>query len=310
LLIAKIYSELLNPHALPLPDDEISVINDIGDKRGAIPRLISETSERVVEDEEKNKNLIVYYSFENQIPGSTKIKDESGYDNNGIIDVGGMLLEIPGSTCNAAAYLWDQSIKVTFGTPDGVPKNGFSISLWLKMIITEGERTVFIAKGKKFGVLLIKFFDKRVYFSYSQCFNCVVYFNLVAETNITHDWYHLVATYNATNGIAQLYMDGMPLNRTWNKDFAPFKYWGNDVKVGENQGQSSLRGFVDDLRIFNYALTSQEVEFLSMSCCFHHCNLKPMPYAQNPELYLHDPKIRNKKEMDNFYKFKDLDAID
>ncbi|KAF0990816.1 hypothetical protein HZS_8043 [Henneguya salminicola] len=256
--IVKILTELLNPHAIPLPENDISSVDEIGEKRGGIPRLLFESSQRQYDDEEKNKNLIVFYSFENQISGSSKVKDESGFDNNGIIDIGGMLLEIPGSTCNVAAYLWDQSLKITFSTPDGVPKNGFSISIWIKMLITEGERTVFKARGRRFGVITLMFYDKTAYFSYKSCFNCSEYFTVIAETNITHEWFHLAATYNATNGIAQLYINGMPLNRTWNKDFKPFQYWGNDVRIGGNQGHSSLRGFIDDLRIFNYALTSQE----------------------------------------------------
>ncbi|KII67173.1 hypothetical protein RF11_11228 [Thelohanellus kitauei] len=38
-------------------------------------------------------NLILYYSFDNQNYGASKVKDESGFDNNGMIDIGGLLLE-------------------------------------------------------------------------------------------------------------------------------------------------------------------------------------------------------------------------
>lgn len=63
---------------------------------------------------------------------------------------------MPGSTCGVASYLWDQSVKISFSTPDGVPKEGVSISLWLKMLVSDGERIIFTARGRRFGIMTIK----------------------------------------------------------------------------------------------------------------------------------------------------------
>lgn len=123
----------------------------------------------------------------------------------------------------------------------------------------------------------------------------------------------MAATYNATTGIAQIYINGIPLNRTWNKSFGPLKYWGNDVRIGGFSGRS-VKGFVDDVRIYNYALSSAEIQLLAMSCCFHSCKQglrflileKPIDIKKPTELFEKD----NYKEMNPNARSKTLYSSD
>jgi prepilin-type N-terminal cleavage/methylation domain-containing protein len=75
-------------------------------------------------------------------------------------------------------------------------------------------------------------------------------------------WYHVVGTYNSATGIQALYLNGTK-NAESNKG-AGVKirsFSSQPFEIGRNPGNSSWRfnGFVDDVRVYNQALTASAV---------------------------------------------------
>ncbi|KII73405.1 hypothetical protein RF11_09123 [Thelohanellus kitauei] len=80
-------------------------------------------------------------------------------------------------------------------------------------------------------------------------------------------WTHVTGTYNSSTGIAQIYIDGKPVNRTYGPGKLS-KDWTCLAHIGGRCNNKALMGFVDEFRIYNYALNSQEVKELFSKCKF------------------------------------------
>lgn len=92
-------------------------------------------------------------------------------------------------------------------------------------------------------------------------------FEVAAELVPVKTWTHVVGTFNSTTGIAQVYIDGKATNRTYGYGKMS-KDWSCIAHIGGQCNSKALMGFIDEFRIYNYALSSREVENIFSACSF------------------------------------------
>jgi hypothetical protein len=80
--------------------------------------------------------------------------------------------------------------------------------------------------------------------------------NIESDRNIIdNNWHHILGTYDGS--VMKLYVDGV-LSKTEDKWFPGDIAYGNyDLYIGD-----SFNGQIDDVRIYNYALTPTQVKTL------------------------------------------------
>ncbi|MEP9410004.1 MAG: SBBP repeat-containing protein [Candidatus Brocadia sp.] len=73
-------------------------------------------------------------------------------------------------------------------------------------------------------------------------------------------WYHVAGTYNKTTGEQKLYVDGLPVNTQTHppgNTIVPLTF--PDMRIGFERGNTYFNGIVDDVHLYNRALSDQEI---------------------------------------------------
>ncbi|MDD4027297.1 MAG: LamG domain-containing protein, partial [Candidatus Shapirobacteria bacterium] len=199
--------------------------------------------------------------------------DWSGIGNTGVINIGSSGTQNSLGTCaigTSAAWTNGTSGKVNSslnfdGTDDKIVLSGTSsslpsgssprsISLFFKYqnlpntyntIVGYGTASTSNANG-----LIMQNNNKLLYFGYGN--------DLISNATLSSNtWYHIVGTYD-NNSIARLYINGKLDNsgsHTWNTILNKF-YIGEQI----NESSEYFSGQIDDVRIYNYALTVEQIK--------------------------------------------------
>lgn len=89
-------------------------------------------------------------------------------------------------------------------------------------------------------------------------------FEYQTETNTYNDdnWHHMVLTYDGLAFV--VYIDGDPVFNVSGAAYSPVFYGTGELAIGRDGGHSSdyFQGIIDDVRIYNRALSANEVESL------------------------------------------------
>jgi len=132
-----------------------------------------------------------------------------------------------------------------------------TVSIWFKREVANSDNIIFVY-GTPSGQQ-----------AYGTSYNgSNTFFNFSYVTSISNfynpgmDWHHLVTTFDATK-TAKMYMDGSLViqgnNLNWNTVLTPNGFWLGGLFTTNG---SPFTGDLDELKIFNYALTSNEVDSL------------------------------------------------
>ncbi|MCE7868671.1 MAG: LamG domain-containing protein, partial [Candidatus Brocadia sp. AMX2] len=82
--------------------------------------------------------------------------------------------------------------------------------------------------------------------------------------NSVGSWYHVAGTYNKATGEQKLYVNGQLVNTQYhpagNTVMPSTQY--PDMKIGGSGNNGYFKGKIDDVRLYNQPLTSQEVQDL------------------------------------------------
>lgn len=143
------------------------------------------------------------------------------------------------------------------------PIADFSVSMWMKLDAISIWTSIFYANfSKGFCSILPHAFDGRASFRVKLDAEDVWY-DTGAATNIIPDkWYHVVATYNTKTSISCLYFNGELFG---SRTDLPFINSPLRILIGGDVYQDSFAGFISDFKIFDQALSSNDVlkEYLS-----------------------------------------------
>jgi len=134
----------------------------------------------------------------------------------------------------------------------GASKDTGAISLWVKASAPSGSM---VSTAGTYARIYLKYSDvgDQVYF---QLGNPSAYLTGNISVNI---WHHMVGVWN--NGLASLYIDGISVAS--NVAYTGLTEVQNPMTIGSFGGGSVfLNGLIDDVRIYNYALTPLQIKLL------------------------------------------------
>ncbi len=194
--------------------------------------------------------IIAEYTFDNtlnNINGNTPFDTKSG------------MLYVPnrfGAT-DKALYI----IGGTSATIADLPVNNSSrsISIWIRPTHINSDNVIFTyGSGSGDSAYGASFNSTTMYnFSYSSNLS-------YATSTVVNNWKHMVYTYEQSTGVAKIYIDGVLKNSgtfsAWNTGNYGKFYLGSIFGSG-----SEYVGYVDDLKIYNYAISAADVTALFTS---------------------------------------------
>lgn len=136
-----------------------------------------------------------------------------------------------------------------------------SISIWIKPTTVNSDNVIF-SYGSPAGTQAY-----GASFSGTSMYNFTYSTNLpYATTTVAHEWKHLVVTFENETKDAKMYVNGVLAASgnfpDWSTAIGPTFYLG--TLFGGNS--SSFNGVLDDLKIYNRAITDSEVALLYGSC--------------------------------------------
>lgn len=194
-------------------------------------------------------NAQVYFTFDN-LSGSTVIDKMGNYNAtiNGDVDI------VPGFDGNSADFPGSTSSYIDFGSSLLTASTEFTISLWAKMtsyghMISKGTTTLsdgFIFFRKVDGQEDFRLRDGGV------ISDGVSFLSNIRDGN----WHHLVAVYSPDG--QKLYFDGQ-LDNSTTEYLGELNVTG-DWRMGRDpRTQDPYSGELDNVRIYDFALTDQEI---------------------------------------------------
>ncbi len=162
------------------------------------------------------------------------------------------------------------SDSLTFGNGDiDYP---FTITAWINM----SDATNFTIVSKRLGEQYAEYalytnHSDYMYFSLYDNYNNISSFIYTNETLTTYekDWIFVVATYNGTGGHngTKIYVNAILQNFSKGNQSGEYDYTAmhNEdcpLYIGTNQSETSSRGKIDELRIYNKSMTQKEISAL------------------------------------------------
>eukprot|EP00794_Sanderia_malayensis_P012969 gene12969-14302_t len=212
------------------------------------------------------KRLVTYLDFE-KFNGATA-SDESGFDNNAQMSTGVLVAKIPDSNCGNVAYLFCTDISFMSTEFQAKPKVAVTVAAWVYLIKIEGSHSIFHTIGSTHTMGQYHFevnFGNVRWFHRNESQNTV--FEAEAHEVKPHEWTHIAGTYNATNGFANIYINGEIKNHSIGQGFLS-RDWGGEAKIANSKMGRPLEGLIDEFRIYNYALSPEEIKALYEKCKF------------------------------------------
>jgi len=236
------------------------------------PELVAVASQSTdcdEDDEDEPKRLVVYFNFEKvNHKKPNLINDKSGYENSGIMAIGGEILKYSDSdfTCNQASRLWDSDISLKGDTFQAKPRKAITIAAWVKLEEKQGQHSIFdtIGTAHSQGQFHFEVNDGVVrWFHRDQ--NQKVVFETMAHTVPRSKWTHLAGEYNSKTGQAKVFINGDIHNMSIGEGELS-RDWGVRAGIGNHEKHRPLRGAIDEFRIYNYALKPDEIKALVSAC--------------------------------------------
>lgn len=206
------------------------------------------------------ESLVAYYPF------NGNANDESGNNHHGIVT--GATLAKDRNEINNSAYYFDGSSYITIDAADSVlnvNSNGFTLSFWVKPIKNQSVSSApivsygygsaggyCVAYWEQYGMFRTTFYD----YSWSGIYVAIDELN-------DYDWYMYTFTYDGNT--LKEFINGVFINETKGSYFPTTPTGTYTLKFGaESKNANNLfKGYIDDIRIYNIALTDIEVANLS-----------------------------------------------
>lgn len=191
--------------------------------------------------------------------------DSSGFGNNGTTNWGanssGMDCTVAGKQGKACDFDGSDDY-INIGDLNETANN-FSISAWVNPSALDTSNTIY-AKNESSTqeeIMLGVDIGGTVSFFTPDSSSCTNAWNYIGTTTTLSigSWHHVVAVYDDDNNQKLLYLDGKLENST--SDTVNLPDCGIDGKIGLSQrGPTYFYGKIDEFKIFNYALTAEQVK--------------------------------------------------
>lgn len=189
-----------------------------------------------------------------------------------------------GNTCTISGAVWTNSGKsgkalnfdgnytyLDCGTKSSLNLNSsFTASAWVKTnkssetyqaILMKSENNYPESLGQQGWELIYRSSSAGFRFGIRDQNDKAVLVNALPSGNIG-DWHHVVGVYDDSNNTMRLYIDGIVRASSTKASLASFNAPDWSFKIGRYAGGYSFRGTIDEVRVYNRALSAQEVSSL------------------------------------------------
>ena len=235
-----------------------------------------------------DSGMVAYYNFESisGVDGETVI-DQSGNGHDGICreDISNIKAPtlVPGPTGLGDALYFDGNFYIEIPNHEDFDiTQGITIALWFKVDQFSSEWQTLFARGDWSWRLARNDSTNGI------CFHLSGFGNLYGswgETNVNDgQWHHVVGVWSGTDTSTKLWIDGV---RDTAKDeilTGSISTNGSDpVTIGAQINEGTLRrqwiGSIDEVRLYNRALTDSDVE--ELYTYFYDEGWNSIPYVHN-----------------------------
>lgn len=202
----------------------------------------------------KEADLVAHYAFENSLSEETDNFGAGTVTGNRIDNTGGTITYTPGEFGSAAVFDGSSGIRL----PNGLISSGtYSVSLWLNPEeLTNYTTTFFGARDSNNWVSLIPGGSSTKVWSGSESW----YDAPVGMTINTDEWTHLAFTVD--DSVITVYVNGEEMFT--GTDFPNiFTTTGASFSLGVNWWDHPFKGLMDELRVYQGALTPLQVADLA-----------------------------------------------
>ncbi|MBO0359793.1 T9SS type A sorting domain-containing protein [Hymenobacter sp. BT186] len=232
--------------------------------------------------------LVGHWGFDETVADGTQIIDQSTYANHGVLglDDDDQSIRVAGKLNNALDFATADQNRYVVSIPHQdqlyLDQSSFSLSFWMKAgaallpqdnntsayLLCKGSitrNTVTGATGKRFN---IEFKNKQFRFAIDDDKNKDE-LQIGGAPFFTGQWVHVVALRNVTTKKIQVYLNGVMVKEMGTKALGIGE--ASDLIVGNigelefltsTNAPAPYRGALDELRVYNYALTPDEITAL------------------------------------------------
>jgi hypothetical protein len=215
-------------------------------------------------------NLVGWWKFDE--PGSSIVTDYAGYDNNGVIETMDVNVWWTAGHDGNALDFEGGTVRV----PDAAqlkPLRQVSVSAWIKYSEEQDETARVLAKGadnKETYVLKVDEDDElrfAVYDGndYDPCDDEYAEYQADSGEDALerNEWIHVAGTYDGNT--VKCYINGEVVGTNDDANAIGFLSQDtNDLFIGNyDQGGRPFEGIIDDVRVYNYGLSLEEVRYLA-----------------------------------------------
>jgi formylglycine-generating enzyme required for sulfatase activity len=211
------------------------------------------------------RDLVLYFTFDKEEPGGI-VTDRSGHGNDG--QAVNVQFVKDGHQGGAARFGLSMS-HITVANKDDLNPPFLTLAAWIKTSYSDNQWRRIFDKDYDKGFALSNGGNHAQWHHQGQleweCGGCGV---LSGQQRRIDDgqWHHVAATYDGT--VHRLYLDGQRIsNECARRGRVPANNY--DLTIGENQSnradtdtETSFNGMMDDVMMFNRALSAEEIRML------------------------------------------------
>jgi hypothetical protein len=214
--------------------------------------------------------------------GGSVIHDESGNGNHGTLSLGASGVTATGTCASSSNSFWyngragknnaggsfDNANNDQISITDSVslsPTNQISVSFWTKSNSAMASDRLIIAKtasNQRSWKVIYEYFEQRIKASISDAIgdDGTIYGYAPDNSVVLNDWQHTTVVYdsagNGNSGKLKIYLDGVLQNLGFVGTIpSDLNDTTSSVVIG-----GGLYGQIDDVKIFNYVLTAEQVK--------------------------------------------------
>ena len=256
-------TKLTHPITMPL----LATIGFIGLTVGALRADVSNASSAL--PPEIRKSLILYYDFDSE-PLAGKVADKSGHGNDGLV-VNVQFVK-DGHQGGGAKFALNDSY-ITVPNNEEINPRRLTVAAWIKTSYSDKVWRRIFDKCYSKGFALSEGGDQQQWHHKGllEWETGVAHGGLSQQSIADGQWHHVVGTYDGVD--AKVYLDGWPVGKPGHK-VGEIPHTDYDLTIGANRSNpdgaygeigASFNGMMDDVMMFNRALSDDEIQTLFKS---------------------------------------------
>uniref|UniRef100_A0A7M5UHS1 LamG-like jellyroll fold domain-containing protein n=2 Tax=Clytia hemisphaerica TaxID=252671 RepID=A0A7M5UHS1_9CNID len=169
-------------------------------------------------------------------------------------------------TCSQGARLWEAAINFKGDTFQAKPRTAITVAAWVRLEKRQGQHSIFDTVGVSHpkGQYHFEVNNGIVRWFHRDQTEKVV-FETMAHTVEKGKWTHLAGTYDSKTKQAKIFINGEIRNQSIG-DGLLSRDWSVHAGISNMLKCRPLQGSIDEFRIYNYALTPDEIKALVSAC--------------------------------------------